>query len=186
MRHTSALFAPLALAVVAILPAACGNGDAPTGIGYRTHGQDAPAAGEQYAGSSGKIQHVVVIIQENRSFNNLFMNYPNATTQSYGYNTKRQKITLQPVTLATTWDLQHNAKGFIKSCHGTGNIPGTNCRMNGFDKQTWTCGSASGPPCPNSDPPYSYVPQQKRFSRIGTWRINKSRRSNVLVRLRRE
>ena len=30
------------------------------------------------------IKHVVVIIQENRSFDNLFQGYPNADTQSYG------------------------------------------------------------------------------------------------------
>ena len=109
--------------------------------------------------ASGKITHVVVIIQENRSFNNLFMNYPGATTATYGYDTKKRQIPLQPVTLATTWDLQHDGRGFIKSCHGTGSIPGTNCRMNGFDKQKWTCGLPSAPPCPNGDPPYSYVPQ---------------------------
>ena len=89
------------------------------------------------------------------------MSYPGATTSTYGYNTKHQQITLQPVTLATTWDLEHAAEGFIKSCHGTGSIPGTNCRMDGFDKETWTCGKGSGPACPNANPPYSYVPQQE-------------------------
>ncbi|HET6276369.1 MAG TPA: alkaline phosphatase family protein [Candidatus Cybelea sp.] len=89
------------------------------------------------------------------------MNYPGATTATYGYDAKHHQIVLQPVTLATTWDLQHNAQGFIKSCRGTGSIPGTNCRMNGFDKQRWSCGGASGPACPNADPPYSYVPQSE-------------------------
>ncbi|MGA8098548.1 MAG: hypothetical protein WB810_07800, partial [Candidatus Cybelea sp.] len=31
------------------------------------------------------IKHVVFILQENRSFNNLFLGYPGATTQNYGY-----------------------------------------------------------------------------------------------------
>ncbi len=160
MRRSSRALAPLPV-VAAFLLAGCGAGAGPTALGYAARTDGLPAKGERYPGSSGKIQHVVIIIQENRSFNNLFMSYPGATTSTFGYNTKRQKIALQPVTLATTWDLQHNAKGFFKSCHGTGSIPGTNCRMNGFDKQTWTCGKPSSPACPNPDPPYSYVPQSE-------------------------
>ncbi|MEO6991001.1 MAG: hypothetical protein ABI346_02470, partial [Candidatus Baltobacteraceae bacterium] len=36
--------------------------------------------------SGSPIQHVIFIVQENRSFNNLFMGYPNALTQNYGYD----------------------------------------------------------------------------------------------------
>jgi phospholipase C len=142
----------IAVTAFSLMLAGCaGAGTAPSGV----------AAQSKRLSASGKIAHVVIVIQENRSFNNVFMNYPGATTATYGYNTKHQQIALQPVTLATTWDLQHNAQGFIKSCRGTGSIPGTNCRMNGFDKQRWSCGRASGPPCPNADPPYSYVPQSE-------------------------
>jgi phospholipase C len=140
----------------ALLLAGCGGLTGPAGL----QGGFTSSHAIRQHGSSGKIQHVVIIIQENRSFNNLFMSYPGATTATYGYNTKHQQITLQPVSLATTWDLEHAAEGFIKSCHGTGSIPGTNCRMDGFDKQTWTCGKGSEPACPNANPPYSYVPQQ--------------------------
>ena len=42
-----------------------------------------------------KIKHVVIIIQENRSFNNLFYGYPGAKTQSWGLDSKNKKITLQ-------------------------------------------------------------------------------------------
>jgi phospholipase C len=159
MHRTSFFRFTLAAVGAAALLAGCGGNTGIAGSGYSPRTEGLPARGERLPGSSGKIQHVVVIIQENRSFNNLFMGYPNATTASFGYNTKKVKIPLQPVVLETTWDLQHNAKGFIKSCHGTGSIPGTNCRMNGFDKESWTCGTPSGPPCPNQNPPYSYVPQ---------------------------
>ncbi|MGB8909602.1 MAG: alkaline phosphatase family protein [Candidatus Cybelea sp.] len=145
----------LAAAAAALLLTGCGGLTGPAGQSF------APSHATGHDSSSGKIQHVVIIIQENRSFNNVFMSYPGATTSTYGYNTKHQQITLQPVTLATTWDLEHAAEGFVKSCHGTGSIPGTNCRMDGFDKETWTCGKASGPTCPNANPPYSYVPQQE-------------------------
>ena len=106
---------------------------------------------------SGKIQHVVIIIQENRSFNNLFYGFPRATTATYGYNSNNQKITLQPVGLETTWDIEHDSYGFIAACNGTGSIPGTNCRMNGFNNESWGCYSD----CPNSNPPYSYVPHSE-------------------------
>jgi phospholipase C len=109
-------------------------------------------------GSSGKIKHIVIVIQENRSFNNLFYGFPGATTTTYGYDTSGRKITLKPIGLAETWDLDHSSSGFVTACNGTGRIPGTNCQMNGFNKEGWTCGGASGPSCPIKDPPYAYVP----------------------------
>ncbi len=103
-----------------------------------------------------KIQHIVIIVQENRSFNNLFYGFPGAKTVSYGYGLQNEKIELEPVPLETKWNLEHNALGFLAACNGTGKIPGTDCRMNGFDHEKWTCR-----PCPNKNPPYSYVPHEE-------------------------
>ncbi len=108
-------------------------------------------------GSKGKIQHVVIIIQENRSFNNLFYRFRGATTQKYGFNTAGEKIELKPIGLATNWDIDHSSAAFFAACNGTGSIPGTNCRMNGFDKESWGCYRY----CPNPNPPYSYVPHSE-------------------------
>ncbi|MBV8067093.1 MAG: hypothetical protein JO113_03870, partial [Candidatus Eremiobacteraeota bacterium] len=33
-----------------------------------------------------KIKHIVIVVQENRSFNDLFYGYPGATTAAYGYD----------------------------------------------------------------------------------------------------
>jgi phospholipase C len=111
---------------------------------------------------SGKIQHVVVIVQENRSFNNLFYGYPGAKTQSYGYASNGKKIALKPVSIATKWDLEHNPNGMEAACNGTGKIPGTDCRMNGFNNETWKCGPGTqGGPCPIKLPPYAYVPHSQ-------------------------
>jgi phospholipase C len=108
---------------------------------------------------SGKIQHVVIIVQENRSFNDLFYGFKGATTAKDGYDSNNQKITLQPIGLETRWDITHDSWGFEAACNGTGSIPGTNCRMNGFNKESWGCTYASGSdPCPIQYPPYAYVP----------------------------
>ncbi|MBV8373454.1 MAG: hypothetical protein JOY69_09355, partial [Candidatus Eremiobacteraeota bacterium] len=107
-----------------------------------------------------KIKHVIIIVQENRSFNNLFHGYPGAKTADSGQNSKGQTIQLKPYTLATTWDIQHNAQGDILACNGTGSIPGTNCRMNGFNRETcdnyMQCPKTAGVPIM-----YTYVPQSQ-------------------------
>ncbi|MEO6836466.1 MAG: hypothetical protein ABI231_11265 [Candidatus Tumulicola sp.] len=51
--------------------------------------------------SGGKIQHVIIIVQENRSFNNLFYGYPGAKTAQYGHDFYGNKIKLLPVGLET-------------------------------------------------------------------------------------
>ncbi len=90
----------------------------------------------------GKIKHVVIIIQENRSFNNLFYGYPGARTVKYGYacvektrdvapamvpdcgqGFKRIKVRLKPISLSQKWDMRHNGQDFIISCNGTGTFP---------------------------------------------------------------
>jgi len=140
----------LAIAVSVIL-CACGGG------GRLASSPGLPGVSRIRQGaSSGKIQHIVIIVQENRTFNNLFYGYPGAKTSTYGYDSNNKKIPLKPISLATGWDMQHNGHGFITSCNGTGKIPGTDCRMNGFDKET--CNAVRSP-CPKSKYlAYSYVP----------------------------
>ena len=57
--------------------------------------------------SSGKIQHVVVIFQENRTPDNLFHGLPNADIANSGLNSKGQTIPLVPISLVTDYDLGH-------------------------------------------------------------------------------
>jgi phospholipase C len=100
------------------------------------------------------IKHVVFVVQENRSFNNLFMGYPGATTRGFGYDTKGKKILLKPVHLQIEWDMAHSEAGFLAACNGTGKLPGTNCRMNGWNNELATAGH---PP----NPAYAYVPRSE-------------------------
>ncbi len=104
--------------------------------------------------SSSPIQHVVFIVQENRSFNNLFMGYPNAKTQSYGYDTGGQKIVLHSQGLSTRWDIDHGLLAFIASCDGTGKLPGTHCKMDGWNNES------AGPNAPKNFA-YAYTPQNQ-------------------------
>jgi phospholipase C len=100
---------------------------------------------------AGKIQHIVFIVQENRSFDDLFQGYPGADTVKYGKNSSNQKVALQPVTLATKYEIDHSATAMFTACDGLGRLPGTKCRMNGFDKEY----AYGGPPY---NPQYAYVP----------------------------
>jgi phospholipase C len=100
---------------------------------------------------SGKIKHVVIIVQENRAVNNLFQGFPGADTVPSGKNSSGKTIELKPVSLATQYVIDHSAAAMFSACNApSGDLPGTHCRMNGFDKEE----SFGGPP----NPEYVYVP----------------------------
>ncbi len=105
---------------------------------------------------AGKIEHVVYIVQENRSFNNLFQGYPGAYTVGSGKNSKGRTVVLQPVSLAHRYLLDHDSEAMIADCHGTGRLPGTKCRMDGFDRER-----TSGGPRHVKYPQYVYVPHDE-------------------------
>jgi phospholipase C len=99
---------------------------------------------------AGKITHIVYVVQENRSFNDIFEGYPNAYTVSSGKDSSGDTITLQRVSLKTVYWVDHGAKAMFAACDGTGKLPGTKCRMDAFDKE----GGYGGP----ANPEYVYVP----------------------------
>jgi phospholipase C len=144
------------IAVLALALASChGSGEVAPAP------QDAKTTRVYPRTSSGKVAHVVVVVQENRSFNNLFHGYPGAHTVDYGYDSFGAKVRLQPITLAATWDVDHSSASFFSSCNGTGSYPGTDCQMDGFNNETWSCGNSSEPRCPIQYPPYAYVPESE-------------------------
>ncbi|MGB6715304.1 MAG: alkaline phosphatase family protein [Candidatus Cybelea sp.] len=155
----------LAVAWLALLFSACNANAVTAGVPGGLRGE--VPSGTQTAGvarrgsSSGKIQHVVIVIQENRSFNDLFYGFKGAKTARYGYDTNGDKIKIKPVVLETTWDLEHSSIAFFADCNGTGSIPGTNCQMNGFNNEGVACGKSSYGPCPIEHPQYAYVPHSE-------------------------
>src|SRR5580698_505366 len=81
--------------------------------------------------TSSKIRHVVIIFQENRSFDDLFNGFPGANTVTYGYNSDGQKIPLRQIPLTAPWDLDHSHYAFVDD-YASG-------KMNGFNKDPGRC-----------------------------------------------
>jgi phospholipase C len=80
-------------------------------------GRPAPTASAGRNSASQYIQHVVIIIQENRSFENFFAGYPGANAPLYGYakrGHRRVKIELRQTTFETESDLPHNWQDAIR------------------------------------------------------------------------
>ena len=122
-------------------------------------------------GGGNKIQHVVIIVQENRTPDNLFqglciapLGNPNScgigpnlyNIQNYGY-VGTTKVSLTPVEegLVTCnaqgencYDLGHGHNGFLNDCDWNG----TECAMDG-----WNPNQCSPQPCP-ANPQLQYVP----------------------------
>ena len=105
-----------------------------------------PAPGPTDAGPVEKhIAHVVVIVQENRTFENFFAGYPGADAPTYGYAaTKhgRRKINLRAITFDGP-DLRHDL-ALVDADWDNG-------KMDGFD-QFGTKNPHNGP-----NPAYTYV-----------------------------
>jgi phospholipase C len=99
-----------------------------------------------------KIQHVVIIVQENRSTNDLFNSLPGADTVRVGLNSHGQTVQLTPHLLTAPFDLSHRHLAFVLS-YNKG-------QMNGFDQIITSC--MKGAKCP---PPtvraYGYVPESE-------------------------
>ncbi|MBV8067242.1 MAG: hypothetical protein JO113_04635, partial [Candidatus Eremiobacteraeota bacterium] len=102
---------------------------------------------------AGKIEHVVYVVQENRSFDDLFQGYPGADTASSGENSYGQRVKLQPVSLKTPYEIDHSAAAMFVACDGSARLPGTDCRMNGFNREHLYGGPRNGQ--------YAYVPHKE-------------------------
>jgi phospholipase C len=117
--------------------------------------QNVPALQSPAQTGAGKIKHVIYIVQENRSFNNLFYGYPGAYTVSAGKDSKGTVISLKPVKLSYQYVIDHSSVAMFAACDGMGKLPGTKCRMDGFDKEWF-----NGPPPGVKHPQYVYVPHR--------------------------
>lgn len=106
----------------------------------------------QQSGGEGKIKHVVIIFQENRSTDNLFhddvLMDRGADIATSGKNSKGETIVLTPTSLVTKYDLGHSHEAFLDACDWNG----TECQMDGADQDQCTPAHA----CPKNVE-YQYV-----------------------------
>lgn len=101
-----------------------------------------------------KIQHVVVIFQENRTPDNLFQQdakliAAGADIQNFGINSQGEQITLTPAPLATDFNPDHSHSSFVNMYDGG--------KMDGADKIPVGCNPGSPPSCPPPNPQFTYV-----------------------------
>jgi phospholipase C len=103
-------------------------------------------------GSSQVIQHVVIIVQENRSTNNLFNNLAGAGTTREGLNSYGDEVQLKPVLLTAPYDVTHAHIGYETEY--------ANGQMNGFNLVSSICTPQET--CPPKDiRAYGYVPENE-------------------------
>jgi phospholipase C len=84
------------------------------------------------------LQHIVVIVQENRTVDNLFQKLPGADTQSYGIDSHGNTVPLRPVSLSIPWDPLHTHSPTKKA--GGGFVTEyANGLSNGWDLESFKC-----------------------------------------------
>jgi phospholipase C len=140
------------LAIGSVMVTGC-KGPSTLPLGQQTQAQhDASRpSGVRHKSATSPIQHIVLIVQENRSFNNLFATFPGADGTTTGhiemepscgiYSNKTIPLTESPLVLRT--DLNHSFKGY--------NISRDNGSMDGFDR---VVNGGKGLEC---TAPYQYV-----------------------------
>ncbi len=143
-------------ATVAIL-AGCGGSHMGAGtvipqgssLAEPTRSQSAPQT-KLLAG--GAIEHVVVIVQENRSVDNLFNGFPGADTVKFGKNTHGETVALRPTALAAPYDLSHRHSAWL--------LDYDRGKMDGFNTEGLNCYKAGK--CPSREvASYAYVPRSQ-------------------------
>jgi phospholipase C len=108
-------------------------------------------------GAAGKIQHVVIIFQENRSTDNLFQDpvliKAGADIQNFGIDSNHNMIPLKKITLVTDYDPGHGHPSFLNMCDL--NSQGQ-CQMDGADLVPDAC-KLGAKDCPGKDLSFGYV-----------------------------
>lgn len=96
------------------------------------------------------VEHVVIIVQENRSFDNLFHGFPRADTASYGLVHDGRRVALRPISLTAAYDISNGASDFNRS-FDSGKMDGWDHRRIALPRGVY----------PGVDPEYAYVPRRE-------------------------
>jgi len=96
------------------------------------------------AGSAHPIDHVVIIIQENRTPDYLFQGIPGADIAQYAVDSRGDRVALRPVSLGAHYSLKHYHDAFLRDYD--------NGKMDGFD---------AGLPQSKHLEPFGYAPDSE-------------------------
>jgi len=139
--------APAASATPTPIPGAPAN--PPAGVASPPPGATptpAPTPNATLLGA-GKIRHVIIVIMENRTFDNLFNGYPGADSVASGQTHLGLTVPLRPTPFEAPCDPDHSHGAWVKDWDGG--------KMDGFDTTPASC--FGGPVDPLY--PYGYVPR---------------------------
>lgn len=117
----------------------------------------ARSAGAPLGDASGrrKIAHVVIVMQENRSFDNLFHGFPGADTANSGIGSNGRTYVLRPVSLADPTDISHAHYQFLTDYDG-GKMDGFNLMFDQFSTSSKCTDPINQPKCWVYFPPSMY------------------------------
>ena len=165
---------PLAIAALALVFSACNGNGIPAANGVTSGAPGLPAflqapqrgnpavePSQRRHSASGKIQHVIIIVQENRIFNNLFYGFPGATTAKFGFDQNgnqdrtaarraRDELGHRPFFDFVLRRLQRHRK------HSGNRLPHERLRQ-----RVLRLRPRGGPPARTQNPQYSYVPHSE-------------------------
>jgi phospholipase C len=110
-----------------------GGGGVPTGGSLPP---PAPTPTVQPSSAPRHIKHVVIVIQENRSFDNLFATYPGADGAKTGLTHDGKVVPLTKASLKDKIDIRHQWETFVKEYDGG--------KMDGFDLIDFGNGQPAG------------------------------------------
>jgi phospholipase C len=158
MHKHQAAFLSLVLFSIACL---AGEGCASNAFGPQATPPGSPASAHRHhktspaTGPSPFVKHVVIIIQENRSLDNIFGGpkaLPNADTQDYGYESTGSRVTLSKVEFETgPCDIDHSLQSALTAIDPTPG-PFGSYQMNAFNLEPLSgCSGDAG------TFPYAYV-----------------------------
>jgi len=99
--------------------------------------------------SQSKVGHIVIIVQENRSVDNLFYGLPGADTVRSGVNSDGRRVRLEPIGMTAPYDISHEHNAF--------KIEYRKGRVDGFDLVSSHCSDRHRCP-PKGRRAYGYVP----------------------------
>jgi phospholipase C len=102
------------LGACAIVLAGCGGGQSPVAPQV----PQLPSAARPAPQAAREIQHVIVVIQADRSFDNLFAGFPNADAPTTGLESNGKRVPLRPISFKTQTYCGGNGADFARIYDG--------------------------------------------------------------------